>query len=477
MKIAIICDVLGKENNGTTVAAMNLIRSLKAKGHEVRVVCPDEDRRGDEGFYIVKKINFGIFNDYVEENGVVISRPDEDMLRTVIQGADVCHLVTPFFLAHKGMEIAREYGVPITASFHCQAENISSHLFLMNSTRFNTKIYKTLYSYIYRYCTAVHYPTQFICDVFERECGHTTNHYVISNGVGKEFVRHPEPKPAEFADKKVVLFTGRYSREKCHKVLIDAVALTRDPGRIKLVFAGCGPLDEKLHEYAREVLPADDQPLFGFFSRPDMLRVLNYADLYVHPAEIEIEAIACLEAIKCGLVPVIADSPRSATRYFALGEKNLFKYDSPEELASRIDYWLDDPEAMERCRRAYEGYSAQFDRDYAWTVWRACSATPRQQNKYFAKQNISYGVSKYIISQYVYRLHVSADHATVQERSFSWLFSQKKRNPPRLSGLSNSPTKKTTILPRGSAMPQPLTAATAILTARRGSSRPSCFTA
>ena len=76
MKIAIICDVLGKENNGTTVAAMNLIRSLKAKGHEVHVVCPDEDRRGDEGFYIVKKINFGIFNDYVEENGVVISRPD-----------------------------------------------------------------------------------------------------------------------------------------------------------------------------------------------------------------------------------------------------------------------------------------------------------------------------------------------------------------------------------------------------------------
>ena len=363
MKIAIICDVLGKENNGTTVAAMNLIRSLKAKGHEVRVVCLDEDRRGDEGFYIVKKINFGIFNDYVEENGVVISRPDEDMLRTVIQGADVCHLVTPFFLAHKGMEIAREYGVPITASFHCQAENISSHLFLMNSTRFNTKIYKTLYSYIYRYCTAVHYPTQFICDVFERECGHTTNHYVISNGVGKEFVRRPEPKPAEFADKKVVLFTGRYSREKCHKVLIDAVALTREPERIKLVFAGCGPLDEKLHEYAREVLPADDQPLFGFFSREDMLRVLNYADLYVHPAEIEIEAIACLEAIKCGLVPVIADSPRSATRYFALGEKNLFKYDSPEELASRIDYWLDDPEAMERCRRAYEGYSAQFDRD------------------------------------------------------------------------------------------------------------------
>ena len=69
MKIAIICDVLGKENNGTTIAAMNLIRSLRAKGHDVRVVCPDEERRGEDGYYVVEKINFGIFNEYVAENG------------------------------------------------------------------------------------------------------------------------------------------------------------------------------------------------------------------------------------------------------------------------------------------------------------------------------------------------------------------------------------------------------------------------
>ena len=38
MIIAVVSDVLGEENNGTTIAAMNLIRSLKAKGHEVRVI-------------------------------------------------------------------------------------------------------------------------------------------------------------------------------------------------------------------------------------------------------------------------------------------------------------------------------------------------------------------------------------------------------------------------------------------------------
>lgn len=31
MKIAVICDVLGEPNNGTTLAALNLINSLKKK--------------------------------------------------------------------------------------------------------------------------------------------------------------------------------------------------------------------------------------------------------------------------------------------------------------------------------------------------------------------------------------------------------------------------------------------------------------
>ena len=82
-----------------------------------------------------------------------------------------------------------------------------------------------------------------------------------------------------------------------------------------------------------------------FFSRDEMLRVINSADLYVHPAEIEIEAIACLEAISCGLVPVIADSPRSATRFFALGERNLFHFNDPADLAAtaaRFDGLLED---------------------------------------------------------------------------------------------------------------------------------------
>lgn len=46
MIVTVVSDVLGVENNGVTIAAMNLIRSLKEKGHTVRVLCPVWDRRG-----------------------------------------------------------------------------------------------------------------------------------------------------------------------------------------------------------------------------------------------------------------------------------------------------------------------------------------------------------------------------------------------------------------------------------------------
>ena len=87
------------------------------------------------------------------------------------------------------------------------------------------------------------------------------------------------------------------------------------------------------------------------------------ADLYVHPAEIEIEAISCLEAIACGKVPLIADSPRSATRYFALTEKNLFHYNDPANLAEKMDWWLEHPQERQQCSKDYLGYARQFDFD------------------------------------------------------------------------------------------------------------------
>lgn len=358
MIVTIACDVLGQENNGTTIAAMNLIRSLKAKGHTVRVICPDKDRKGQEDWYVVPVFDFGIFANYVEKNGVVVARAQKDIVERAVEGANVVHIMTPFFLGHAAAKAARERNIPITAGFHCQAENFSNHIFMMNAKLVNKLVYRVFYMELYRYCTAIHYPTQFICDVFEGEVG-KTNHYIISNGVGAQF------KPAEGEKKKnerfTIVFTGRYSKEKSHKVLIDGVSRSKYRDNIQLIFAGAGPQEKNLREYAAKKLTV--QPIFKFFSRTELIDVLQSADLYVHPAEIEIEAIACLEAIACGLTPVISDSPRSATRYFALDERNLFRCNDPDDLAKKIDRWFENPEERALCSERYAGYAKQFDFD------------------------------------------------------------------------------------------------------------------
>ena len=362
MKVTMVCDVLGKENNGTTVAAMNLYRSLKAKGHNVKVVCPDADRKGEEDFFVVPTISFGKALDrYIAKNGVAIAKCDEGILTEAIKDADVVHVMVPFGLGRKSIKIAEELGIPVTAGFHAQAENLSSHVFLKDWKFAQKLIYKNFYKHFYNKVSAVHYPTKFIQDVFENAVKKQTNAYVISNGVNKRFIRKKVCKPIELQDKYVITFTGRYSKEKSHKVLIDAVSKSKYKSKIQLVFAGCGPLENKLRKYSMRKLPI--QPIFKFFDRDAMVKTLNYSDLYVHPAEIEIEAIACLEAIACGVVPVIANSKRCATKAFAMDEKNLFKNNSSKDLKEKIDYWLDNPEEKKKRSEEYLGYASKFDQD------------------------------------------------------------------------------------------------------------------
>lgn len=347
MIITVVSDVLGAENNGVTIAAMNLIRHLQAQGHTVRVLCPDAERMGQEGYYVVPRLNAGPLNGYVARVGVVIARPEKRIVRMAVRGADIVHIMLPFPLGRCALQVAREEGIPVSAGFHALAENVSVHLKMQNCAPVNRLIYAYFASF-YRDCDAIHYPTAYLRDLYEGMYG-KTNGYVISNGVADAVGPMPFVRTPRYEKEFLILFTGRYSPEKSHRVLIDAVAASAYKDRIRLIFAGKGPEQERLRTYAKKLPLA---PIFSFFSRDEMLRLLNIADLYVHPAEIEAEGIACLEAISCGLVPIISDSPRCATRYYAPQPHCLFHYNQPTDLARQIDFWLSNPEKRRDCRKA-----------------------------------------------------------------------------------------------------------------------------
>ena len=361
MIVTIVCDVLGEENNGTTIAAMNLIRYLKRQGHIVRILCADQNKKGQENCWVVPNMNFGkTLNKYIEKVGVTLAKPVVDIIRDCIKGSDVVHILIPLYLSMNAIKIAKEYDIPMTASFHMQAENLTSYFKLNNVKFINTAVYKIIYKYVYQYVDKIHFPTKFIEEIFEKNIKKTTPGCVISNGVNDYVKKENIEKPLEYQNKIVILTTGRYAREKSQDTLIKAIYHSKYKDKIQLILGGQGIKEKEYRKLAKN-LPI--QPLFKFYSRTEIIDVLNYADIYVHPAEIELEGISCIEAIACGKLTIVSNSKLSATKEFAVDERCIFKCRKPKDLARVIDYWIDHPEEKKIIEDKYLHSALAFNQE------------------------------------------------------------------------------------------------------------------
>jgi glycosyltransferase involved in cell wall biosynthesis len=303
---------------------------------------------GEKNYYVVPNLSLGkLLDAYIKKVGVTLAKPQEDVVRRAITGADHVHSMLPFGLGMKAVKICKELGISITAGFHMQAENFTSYVKLNKLEPLNKGVYKFIYKHFYKHVDGIHYPTDFIRNVFEKNVKQTTPGYVISNGVNSYVQKRESEKPEQFKDKIVILTTGRYAREKSQDTLIKAVKLSKHASSIQLILGGQG-VKEKYYKKLAKRLPIP--PVFKFYSRTEIIDVLNYADLYVHPAEVELEGISCLEAIAVGKMTIVSSSPRSATRTFALDDSCIFKKRNAKDLARVIDFWIEHPQK----RKFYE---------------------------------------------------------------------------------------------------------------------------
>lgn len=361
MKILMVTDQYYSANNGYTISSRRFAAVLRAHGHEVRIAsfAAPGDVPAGETAYVMKKLTIPFFDGLICSQGMTFARPDKALLAQAIAWADVVHFVSPFALSHVGIGIARRLGVPYTAAFHVQPENITSSIHLGRVGWVNTAIYRWFRFYIYRYCGHVHCPSNFIAGELRRN-GYTSCLHVISNGIDPDFTYRKLPKVPPLQGKFTVLMVGRMSVEKRQDVLIRAVGLSRHASQIQLVLAGQGPRTRYLQKLARS-LP--NPLILRFFPKPQLLELIAMSDLYVHAADMEIEAMSCMEAFAGGLVPVIANSPKSATPQFALDERSLFTAGDAQDLARKIDYWIENPEERARMEHRYAEHARQYALD------------------------------------------------------------------------------------------------------------------
>ncbi|MDD4796387.1 MAG: glycosyltransferase [Eubacteriales bacterium] len=356
MKILLVLDQFDSANNGTTISARRFADVLRRHGHQVRVVSTGQS--GPDK-YCVPEVHLPLVDGLITSQGMVFAYPDKAVLRTAIAWADVVHFLLPFPLGRQGRRIAAQLGVPCTAAFHTQPENITYSIGLGKLDWVNSLLYRTFYRSFYRYFDHIHCPSRFIADQLEQH-GYDARLHVVSNGIDADFTYRKLPKPPALCGKFVILMIGRLSNEKRQDVLIEAVRRSRHASDIQLVLAGRGPRAAHLRRLGA-ALP--HPPLFGFYTKEQLLDVIATSDLYVHAADVEIEAISCIEAFACGLVPVIANSAKSATPQFALDERSLFTAGDSADLAAKIDYWIDHADERRRMEHLYSAHGRQYDID------------------------------------------------------------------------------------------------------------------
>lgn len=355
MKILIVIDQFDNSNNGTTISARRFAKGLQDAGHEVYVVSTGDKK--DEYKFNLKELPLppGISH-IIKSQGMSFAIPNTEILEKAISSVDIVHFYMPFFISKAGLKICEKLNIPHTAAFHVQPENITYSIGLGTNTRVNDMIYTHYRDSFFNRFTHIHCPSEFIANELKNH-GYTAKLHVISNGVDNEFKFYKKEKLPEFEGKFVISMIGRYSNEKRQDVLIDAIAKSKYSDKIQLVLAGKGPKEAKYRKLG-EKLP--NPPIMKFYDKDNLLKLLKSTDLYVHSADAEIEAISCIEAFACGNVPVIANSPNSATKQFALVNESLFEAGNSNDLANKIDFWLDNEDYRKEMEIKYSKSAEKY---------------------------------------------------------------------------------------------------------------------
>lgn len=362
MIICFVVDVYKDRSNGTSMSAFRSAKMLRQKGHEVRIVAVKDKEKLEyeegefgEKLYLCKENYIPLVTEISHKQHMRFAKPDINLMKKAFQGCDIVHFFLPFALEIEGIKLCKELKIPYTTAFHLQPQHISYNM-NFNFDFFNDYLYRRFYRHFYAYAHHIHCPSKLMQDELKR-IGYKAKTYVISNGFELS-MQNSQAKKEENGFFNIVS-VGRFSKEKRQDVLIKALATNKYSKQIKLHLHGLGPRQDYLKNLCSKLLANECE--FGFLENSLLMQKLVSMDLYVHAAEVESEAISCLEAISLGLVPVIANSKISATNQFALDERSLFKTNDIKDLNKKIKYWIENQDELKKMQTAYKNSVAKYE--------------------------------------------------------------------------------------------------------------------
>jgi glycosyltransferase involved in cell wall biosynthesis len=301
--------------DGGALFEHRLVHALRAVGWNVYVWAPSPTGK------------FHVENDH----GILTIRESSRVLRTnpryrisnhpFTNSAAVFRLAKPHIvhihnfgpLGLEALRYAKSRRLPVVVTNHNLPENWTANFFRRPSPMIDMML-AACFSRLLNLADIVVSPS-ITAQLYLAGKGVTAESVVISNGVDTKFFR-PSANLVENASHQSMLrlvHVGRLDREKCCDLLVSAVSQASLHRPLSLTIVGDGIQRDQLERQVRRLeAVGQSQPgcvrFVGAVSEPSKRAILQSADLFVTASPAELQGIAVMESMACGVAVLAPDA-------------------------------------------------------------------------------------------------------------------------------------------------------------------------
>lgn len=379
MRIVIATPVYYPMINGVAVFSHNLACGLAARGHEVLVITPSQNKKphseSQDGVKIsyLRSSTIKVYPDQIHpaektkklfyKHGLKASILPARQIKKILDDfkPDVVHVQGSDPIGLAVVSYARKKHVPVVATEHNQPEVLTEPLHIPGMIR--KPINSVLSAYFSNrqgksdYATM---PTQLAIDNLNHGKKKKIPVEAVSNGVDLSVFRSGRPTDAIYniynipKGVPILLYVGRVDPEKKIDVTIQAFAKFLDKHKLDnlsktlFVVVGDGVDKIRLEKKARELGVDKSVRFLGKIMPPELYEIYRIGDVFVTASEIETQGIVLIEAAASGLPLIAVDA--GAVAEVCRNNKNgfLLKPGDTDGIAMAMSVLLSDDELRKK---------------------------------------------------------------------------------------------------------------------------------
>lgn len=356
MRVLIVTTTYPPHLNGQATFSGNLANGLAARGHAVRVVVPQRgwklevEEHGNLSVWRVPGLPLSLLR-----NELIWVWRLSAHIRQVFEEfqPEVVHLQDSSPLCRAALKEARRRGIPVLATHHPGPE-IWAPYFSWLARYFRPLVAWIAWRWMLSFLNCVDgvvVPSEAAAQVLHAQkvrppvevisCGVDWHGWQALPPVDRVAVRQAWGLPP---DQPVFLYVGRLDPEKRLPVLLEAAALVHGSA-FQVVLAGEGGQEHQLRRWVNAQRLQERVRFLGRVPREAIAPLLQAADIFVMPGDVESLSLATLEAMACGK-PVIAARAMALPELVRHGlSGRLFQPGEAGDLAAQMQWMLEHPEA------------------------------------------------------------------------------------------------------------------------------------